>query len=142
MKTYSVKPTDINQKWYVIDAEDQILGRLSTTIANVLRGKNKAIYSPHMDTGDYVVVINADKIKLTGNKLEDKTYYHHTGYIGGLKSISAKELLSKYPDRLITNSVSGMLPKNKLRKQFLKKLKVVAGPDHPYQAQKPEPLKA
>lgn len=140
MRTYSAKPNEIEKNWILIDAKDKVLGRLSTEITIILRGKNKPNYTPHMDVGDFVVVINADQIRLTGAKWKDKIYHHHTGYFGGLKSISAENLLKKHPERLVINAVSGMLPKNKLRKVFLKKLKVCAGVEHGYQAQKPEVL--
>lgn len=140
MKTESAKPNEIEQKWYVVDAADEVLGRLATRIALILRGKNKPQFTPHVDTGDFVVVINADKVRLTGKKLTDKTYYHHTGYPGGIRAVSAGKLLEKHPDRVMQNAVRGMLPKNKLGRKMLSKLKVYAGPEHPHAAQQPEPI--
>ncbi len=140
MKTTIKKPSEIIKKWYIVDAKDQVLGRMSTKIADVLRGKNKAHFSPHMDCGDFVVVINADKIKLTGNKWSDKQYARHSGYPGGFKSESAENLIARKPTRLVELSVSGMLPKNKLRKVFMTKLKIYAGEEHPHVAQTPETL--
>lgn len=137
MKTYHAKKESVDREWFVIDAEGKILGRLASEIARRLRGKHKAVYSPHVDTGDFVVVINAEKIVLTGKKLDDKIYYHHSGYPGGLKSISAGKLLKKKPESLVTEAVKGMLPKGTLGRQMLKKLKVYAGKDHPHSAQKP-----
>ncbi len=125
------------RKWYVIDATDQVLGRLATTIANRLRGKHKPDYTPHVDNGDFIVVINADKVKVTGRKLKQKKYYHHSGYPGGIKEISLEKLLQTKPERVIYKAVKGMLPKNRLARAQLKKLKIFAGPDHPHQAQKP-----
>lgn len=136
--TVSAKAQDFDRKWYVIDAEDQILGRLASQIADILRGKNKVNFTPHVDCGDYVIVINADKVKLTGNKLDQKMYKRHSGYLGGLKQTPYRELLKKHPERVIEHAVKGMLPKNKLQKGFFNKLKVYAGPDHPHQAQQPE----
>lgn len=138
MKTYVAKPADVERKWYVIDAEDQILGRLATTIASILRGKHKPEYTPFVDTGDFVVVVNAEKVKLSGNKEDKKLYRRHSLYPGGLKEIPFKEMQAKHPDRLIRLAVKGMLPKNALGRQMLKKLKIHAGPDHKHQAQKPE----
>lgn len=140
MKTYSAKPADIERKWYVVDAADKTLGRLASQIATRLRGKHKVIYTPHMDTGDFIVVVNADKVKLTGKKWSDKLYQHHTGYMGGLKTASAQELLSKKPKELIRHAVKGMLPKNNLGRGLLKKLKIYTGASHPHQAQQPEEL--
>jgi large subunit ribosomal protein L13 len=128
------------RSWYYVDAEGKTLGRLATQIAKVLQGKHKPIYTPHVDTGDYVVVINASKIKLTGKKLTDKIYYHHTGYPGGLKANSARTLMEKDPTAIITNAVKGMMPKNKLSRQSFRKLKVYEGPDHPHQNHQPELL--
>ncbi|NMB07123.1 MAG: 50S ribosomal protein L13 [Tissierellia bacterium] len=139
MKSYMAKPEEIERKWYVIDAEDKVLGRLATEVATILRGKHKPIYTPHVDTGDFVIVINADKIKLTGKKLEQKEYKYHTGYPGGLKSISYKQIMEKNPERAIELAVKGMMPKNKLGRQMYKKLRVYSGPEHNHQAQKPEP---
>ncbi len=140
MKTFSAKKEDIQKAWYLVDAEGKVLGRLATELARILRGKTKTIYTPHVDTGDFVVVINADKIRLTGKKMEKKVYYWHTGYPGGLKSINARMLLDKKPEMILKRAVKGMLPKNPLGRQMLRKLKVYAGPDHPHQAQQPELL--
>jgi large subunit ribosomal protein L13 len=140
MKTYSAKQTEIDEKWYVVDANGCVLGRLASFVAAHLRGKHKPIYTPCVDTGDHVVIINADKVTLTGRKWEQKQYYHHSGYIGGLKSITAKQLLQKRPEDLVIRAVRGMLPKNRLGRKILKKLKVYAGPDHPHAAQQPQPL--
>lgn len=140
MKTEFAKKETIERKWYVIDARDQVLGRLAAEIARRLRGKHKPLYSPHVDTGDYVIVINADKIRLTGKKWEDKVYYRHTGYPGGIKSITARQLLRRKPERLLEHAVKGMLPKNRLGRRMYKKLKVYAQPDHPHAAQQPEVL--
>ena len=140
MKTYLAPVNEIERKWYVVDAENKILGRLASEIANRLRGKHKPTFSSFIDNGDFVVVTNAEKILLTGNKLNDKKYYRHTGYIGGIKETSAKELLEKHPTDLITKAVKGMLPKNKLGRAQLKKLKVYAGKNHPHAAQQPAEL--
>jgi large subunit ribosomal protein L13 len=140
MKTYSAKKEEIERDWYLVDAEGKVLGRLATQLAKILRGKTKTIYTPHADTGDFVVVINADKIRLTAKKMEKKVYYWHTGYPGGLKSINAKELLAKKPEMVLKKAVKGMLPKNPLGRKMFRKLKVYAGPDHPHQAQEPQPL--
>ncbi|MFQ5330389.1 MAG: 50S ribosomal protein L13 [Thermodesulfobacteriota bacterium] len=140
MKTHLPKVGDINKQWYVVDAEDKILGRLATRIAMVLRGKHKPTYTPFMDTGDFVVVVNAEKIKVTGNKMEDKVYYHHTQHPGGLKQIVLKDLLEKKPEDVIKKAVWGMLPKGVLGRQMFSKLKVYAGETHPHKAQQPEPL--
>jgi large subunit ribosomal protein L13 len=139
--TYSAKPSDNPGKWYVVDAQGAVLGRLASQIAAQLRGKNSPLFTPHADTGDSIVVINADKIVLTGRKLDQKIYYHHSGYTGGLKSITAKKLLDKRPEDLVRFAVKGMLPKNRLGRQIFKKLKVYAGTDHPHTAQQPEILK-
>ena len=139
-KTYSAKKEEVKRKWFVVDAKDKVLGRLASKIALILRGKHKSIYTPHVDTGDYVIVVNAEKVVLTGKKLENKKYYSHSGYPGGLKVKTAKELLEKYPERLIIHAVKGMLPKNILGRKMLKKLKVYRGENHPHKAQKPEPL--
>ena len=139
-KTYSTKPTDIERKWYVVDAEDQTLGRLATGIATILKGKHKPVYAPHMDVGDFVIVVNADKVHVTGRKMEQKIYYRHSGYPGGLSEISLRDQLVKHPTRVIERAVRGMLPKNALGRQMLRKLKVYAGPDHPHAAQQPEAL--
>ena len=139
--TRSAKPQEVERKWYVIDAEDQVLGRLSTRVASVLRGKHKALYTPHVDTGDYVIVVNAGKVRLTGRKREQKTYYRHTGYTGNLKETTADEVLSgPHADRVVRTAVRGMLPKNSLGRQMFRKLKVYAGPAHPHGAQQPEEL--
>ncbi len=140
MKTYHTPAKEIERKWYVVDAESKVLGRLASEIATRLRGKHKPNYSPHMDVGDFIVVVNAEKVKLTGNKLEDKIYYHHSGYIGGLKEKTAKELLEKKPEELLKSAVKGMLTKNSLGRQQFSKLKVYAGSDHPHAAQQPEQL--
>jgi large subunit ribosomal protein L13 len=139
MKTTKfAKKEEIQRKWFLVDAKDAILGRMATKIADYLRGKNKAIFTPNVDTGDFVIVINADKVKVTGNKLEDKKYYHHTGYIGHIKEESLRDRLSTSPDRVIKAAVWGMLPKNRLGRAMIKKLKVYAGTDHGHAAQKPE----
>jgi large subunit ribosomal protein L13 len=138
--TYSARDTDFQGKWFVVDASDLILGRLATVVAARLRGKHNPLFTPHTDTGDFVIVINAEKIRLTGKKWTQKLYHHHTGYIGGLKTASAKELLEKRPEELIRRAVKGMLPKNRLGSQLYTKLKVYAGGEHPHQAQTPEPL--
>lgn len=138
MKTYSAKPHEVEQKWLLVDAEGQTLGRMATAIATRLRGKHKAEYTPHVDTGDFVVVINADKVTVTGNKAKDKIYYSHSGFPGGLKSISFEKLLAKAPERVIKLAVKGMLPRNSLGRAMFKKLKVYAGAEHPHTAQQPE----
>ncbi len=140
MKTQYAKKEDINRKWYVVDAKDAVLGKLAVKVATCLRGKNKPVFTPSVDTGDFVIVINADKVRLTGNKLTDKVYYHHTGYIGGIKAQSAKELIEKKPEKVIEKAVWGMLPKNRLGRSMFKKLKVYRGAEHPHQAQSPERL--
>ncbi len=140
MKTFVAKESDIVRKWYVLDAEDKVLGRLASHIASRLRGKHKAIFTPHVDTGDFVVVINADKVKMTGTKWDRKTYYRHTGYVGGLKQISARKLKEKRPEELIRLAVRRMLPKNSLGRLQFKKLKVYGGSEHPHRAQQPEVL--
>lgn len=140
MKTFSAKPAEVKRDWYVVDAEGKTLGRLSTEIARRLRGKHKPIYTPHIDTGDYIVVINAEKIAVTGNKLNDKFYHHHTGYIGNLKSETLKECLERHPERAIQTAVKGMLPKGPLGRAMLKKMKVFAGNEHPHTAQQPKVL--
>ncbi len=137
MPTYSPKPGDIQRAWHVIDATDVVLGRLATHAATLLRGKHKPIFAPHMDTGDFVVIINAEKIAVTGNKLTDKFVYRHSGYPGGLRKRSVGEMIEKHPDRLVEKAITGMLPKNKLGRAMSKKLKVYAGPQHPHAAQKP-----
>jgi len=138
VKSYMAKPAEIERKWYVIDATDQTLGRLASEVASILRGKHKAIYTPHVDTGDFIIVINASKIRLTGNKLNDKKMRWYTGYPGGLKEISYGSLLQKKPERVIEAAVKGMLPHNRLGQAMFKKLKVYRGSEHPHQAQKPE----
>ena len=140
MKSYMPSASTIERKWYVVDAEGQTLGRLASEVAKVLRGKNKPTYTPHIDTGDYVIVINAEKIKVSGNKLNDKIYYRHSDYVGGLKSINLKEALQKNPVFVIEHAVKGMLPKGPLGRQMYKKLFVYAGPEHKQQAQQPEAL--
>ena len=140
MRTYSPKPGDVEPKWYLIDASDVVLGRLATHVATLLRGKHKPTYAPHFDGGDYVIVINADKVALTGSKLEQKFAYHHSGYPGGLKATSYMELLAKHPERAVMKAVRGMLPKNRLARKQLSKLKVYAGAEHPHVAQRPEPF--
>ena len=140
MKTFSAKNHDVDRNWYLVDARNKTLGRLSTEIATRLRGKHKPIYTPHVDTGDYIVVVNASKIRVTGNKMTDKMYYKHTGYIGNLKSENLATMLEKYPERFLMKSVRGMLPKSKLGNAMIKKLRVFAGPEHTHIAQHPEPL--
>jgi large subunit ribosomal protein L13 len=140
MKTYVAKPSTIVKKWYVVDASGRTLGRLATVVADTLRGKNKPIYTPNIDTGDFVVIINADKVVVTGNKAEDKMYYHHSGYPGGIKSESYKHLFARKPEEVVRKAVKGMLQHNKLGAAQLKKLKIYAGPEHPHQAQHPEVL--
>jgi large subunit ribosomal protein L13 len=139
-KTYHPKPGEITHDWYLADAEGQNLGRFATKIARTLLGKDKPIFTPGVDTGDFVIVINCEKLVVTGNKLDDKMYYRHTGYPGGLKEINLRDQLSKHPDRVIKTAVKGMLPKNTYGRNLLKKLKVYAGPEHPHQAQDPKPL--
>ena len=141
MKTFMEKKENVDRKWYVIDAEGVALGRLATKVATVLKGKNKATYTPHVDCGDFVIVIKAEKVKLTGNKLNDKMYYNHSGYVGGLRERNAKTMIEKYPEEMIERAVKGMLPKNSLGAQMYKKLFVYAGPEHKQQAQKPIELK-
>jgi large subunit ribosomal protein L13 len=138
--TYSAKKSDNDGKWWVIDAEGQVLGRLATSVASRLRGKHNPLFTPHVDTGDSVIVVNAEKIVLTGRKWDQKNYYRHSGYIGGLKTINAKKLLEKNPEDLVRIAVKGMLPKNRLGRTLIKKLKVYAGGEHPHEAQKPETL--
>jgi large subunit ribosomal protein L13 len=140
MTTVSAKPAEVRRNWYLVDATDKTLGRLSTEIARHLRGKHKPEYTPHVDTGDYIVVVNAEKIRVTGNKLNNKMYHHHTGYIGNLKSINLEKLLLKAPERVIEHAVKGMMPKNPLGRVMLKKLRIFAGPEHTHQAQQPQPL--
>ena len=140
MKTFSAKPETVVQDWYVVDAEGKTLGRLSTEIARRLRGKHKPEYTPHVDTGDYIVVVNAEKVRVTGNKASDKMYYRHSGYPGGIKSMSFKQLIERAPERAIETAVKGMLPRNPLGREMYRKLKVYAGTEHPHAAQQPVPL--
>jgi large subunit ribosomal protein L13 len=140
MKTFSAKPAEVTRDWFVVDADGKTLGRLSSEIARRLRGKHKPEYTPHVDTGDYIVVINAEKIRVTGNKEQDKMYYHHTGYIGNLKTVSLGKLRKTFPDRIISTAVKGMLPRNPLGRAMFKKLKVFVGPEHTHQAQQPKAL--
>ena len=140
MKSFMASPETIERKWYVVDADGCTLGRLASEVAKVLRGKNKAIFTPHIDTGDYVIVVNADKIKVTGKKLEQKMYYHHSDYVGGMKEATLKEMLAKKPEKVIELAVKGMLPKGPLGRQMYRKLFVYAGPEHKHAAQKPEVL--
>ncbi len=140
MTTVSAKPAEVRRDWYLVDATGKTLGRLASEIAHRLRGKHKTLYTPHVDTGDYIVVVNAEKIRVTGNKLKDKMYHHHTGYIGNLKSISLDKLLATAPERAIEHAVKGMLPKNPLGRAMFRKLKVYAGAEHRHQAQQPRPL--
>ena len=140
MKTYWTKEEDVVRQWFVVDAEGETLGRLASQIAAVLRGKHKPIYNPSVDAGDYVVVVNAEKIHTTGRRLDQKMYYKHSGYVGGLKERTLREELERYPERVLYRAVKGMLPKNILGRKMLRKLKVYAGPEHPHQAQQPEPL--
>ncbi len=141
MKTFSAKASEVQRDWILIDATDKTLGRLATEIARRLRGKHKTVYTPHVDTGDYVVVVNAEKIRVTGRKESQKMYHHHTGYIGNLKSISLAKLRQKAPERILKTAVKGMLPKNPLGRAMFRKLKVYSGPDHPHAAQQPQALK-
>ncbi|MEY2335811.1 50S ribosomal protein L13 [Acidithiobacillus ferrianus] len=140
MKTYSAKSHEVQGDWFVVDATDKVLGRLSSELAKRLRGKHKPEYTPHADTGDYLVVINADKITVTGNKAKDKMYYHHTGYVGNLKRASFEKMMETHPERIIELAVKGMLPKNPLGRAMFKKLKVYTGSEHPHSAQQPQPL--
>ena len=140
MKTYMANPDKIERKWYVVDAEGQTLGRLSAEIAKVLRGKNKPVFTPHIDTGDYVIVVNASKVKVTGKKLDQKVYYHHSDYVGGMKETTLREMMAKKPEAVIELAVKGMLPKGPLGRSMIKKLHVYAGAEHAHEAQKPEVL--
>ena len=140
MKTFTAKTAEVSRDWYVVDAEGKTLGRLATEIARRLRGKHKPEYTPHVDTGDYIVVINCEKIHASGNKMTDKMYHHHTGYIGHLKSISLDKLLASHPERVIETAVKGMLPRSPLGRQMMRKLKIYAGPEHQHSAQQPQPL--
>ena len=140
MKTVSTRPQDVERAWYVIDAERQTLGRLATEVARRLRGKHKVAYTPHVDTGDYIVVVNAEKVRVTGNKATAKTYYRHSGYPGGIKATRFGEMIEKHPERVIEKAVKGMLPRNPLGRAAFRKLKVYAGPEHPHSAQQPTPF--
>lgn len=140
MRTFSPKPSDVQRQWHVIDASDLVLGRLASHVATLLRGKNKPYYAPHIDTGDFVIIVNADKVALTGHKLEQKRAYRHSGYPGGLRSVRYSELMAKHPERAVEKAVKGMLPKNSLGRDMAKKLKVYAGAEHPHQAQRPVPF--
>lgn len=140
MKTFSAKPAEVKREWFVVDATDKVLGRVATEIAHLLRGKHKPEFTPHVDTGDHIVVINAEKIALTGNKEEGKIYYHHTGFPGGIKDVNVRQLRERAPTRIIENAVRGMLPKNSLGRAMFKKLHIYAGPEHKHQAQEPKPL--
>jgi large subunit ribosomal protein L13 len=140
MKTFSAKPAEVRRDWYVVDATNKTLGRLSTEIAMRLRGKHKPEYTPHIDTGDYIVVVNAEKVRVTGNKLQDKMYHHHTGYIGNLKSVPLQKMLDEHPERVIQTAVKGMLPRGSLGRQMYAKLRVFVGPEHTHAAQQPIPL--
>ncbi len=140
MKTFMASPATIERKWYVVDATNMTLGRLASEVAKVLRGKNKPIFTPHMDTGDYVIVVNAAQVKVTGKKLDQKVYYHHSDYVGGMKETTLKEMMAKKPERVVELAVKGMLPKGPLGRQMYKKLHVYAGAEHPHAAQKPEAL--
>ncbi len=140
MKTVSMRAQDVQRSWLVVDAEDKVLGRLASEVARRLRGKHKPEYTPHVDTGDYVIVVNADKVRVTGKKTTDKIYYRHSGYPGGIKAISFEHLREKHPERIIEKAVKGMLPRNPLGRAMFRKLKVYAGADHPHSAQQPEPL--
>jgi len=140
VKTYVTKPDEVQREWFVVDASGKTLGRLATEVARILRGKHKPTYSPMIDAGDYVIVVNAEKVRVTGRKLTQKFYYRHSGYPGGFKQISLGDMLARHPTRVIEYAVRGMLPKNALGRQMFKKLKVYAGPDHPHQAQNPKPL--
>nr|WP_303646153.1 50S ribosomal protein L13 [Candidatus Solincola tengchongensis] len=140
MKTYSTKKADIERRWYLVDAQGMVLGRLASEVAKILKGKNKPIYVPHMDVGDHVVVVNAEKVVLTGDKLDKKKYYRHSGYPGGLREFTYRTLLREKPEMVVEKAVRGMLPKNRLGRAMIRKLHVYAGPDHPHQAQKPEKI--
>ena len=141
MSTFMAKPTEVERKWYVVDADGVTLGRLAAEVASILKGKKKPIYTPHVDTGDYVIVVNADKVKVTGKKLDQKVYFSHSEYVGGVKEITLREQLKKHPERVVEHAVKGMLPKGALGKQMYMKLRVYAGPEHEHAAQKPEVLK-
>lgn len=139
-KTFTPTPADIKREWFLVDATDQTLGRLASDVANILRGKHKPTYAPHFDGGDFIVIINAEKVAVTGNKAEQKVYHRHSGYPGGLTELSFQQMRERYPERIIENAVRGMIPKNRLGRQVLTKLKVYAGSEHPHTAQKPQPL--
>ena len=140
MKTFSAKPEEVRREWYVVDATDKTLGRLATELASRLRGKHKPEFTPHVDTGDHIVVVNAARIRVTGNKLKDKIYHRHTGYVGNLKSVNLQTLMDNSPEQALTYAVKGMLPKNRLGRAMLRKLRIFAGPEHSHQAQQPQPL--
>jgi large subunit ribosomal protein L13 len=140
VRTYTPKPADVERQWHVIDATDVVLGRLASQVATLLRGKHKPIYAPHLDTGDFVIIVNADKVALSGNKLEQKRAYRHSGYPGGLRSIGYGDLLAKHPERAVEKAIKGMLPKNTLGRKMFSKVKVYRGPEHPHQAQQPVPF--
>ena len=140
MRTFTQKQEEIERDWYVVDAEGETLGRLASRIAPILKGKHKPIYTPHLDCGDFVIIVNAEKVRVTGRKLDQKLYYHHSGYPGGLKSVSLRNQLDRYPERVLQAAIRGMLPKNKLGRRMIKKLKVYAGDAHPHEAQQPKPL--
>lgn len=140
MKSYMASPATIERKWYVVDATDMTLGRLASEVAKVLRGKNKPIFTPHIDTGDYVIIVNAEKVQVTGKKLDQKIYYHHSEYVGGMKETTLREMMAKKPEKVVELAVKGMLPKGPLGREMYRKLYVYAGPDHKHQAQKPEAL--
>jgi large subunit ribosomal protein L13 len=140
VKTHAVKATEIERRWYVVDAEGKTLGRLATRLAEILRGKHKPTFTSHLDTGDYVIVVNAEKVRVTGKKMSTKMYYRYSGHLGGLKEVVLSDMLEQHPDRVLVHAVRGMLPKNRLGRAMIKKLKVYAGPEHPHAAQKPEPL--
>jgi large subunit ribosomal protein L13 len=140
MKTYSARPRDITRDWFIVDASDKVLGRLASAIAHRLRGKHKAIFTPHMDTGDFIVVTNVEKLRVTGNKAEDKVYHRHSGYPGGITTTTLTKLQQRFPDRVLKKAVKGMLPKGPLGYRMIKKLKIYAGPTHPHSAQQPKPL--
>ena len=140
MRTFTQKQEEIERNWYIVDAEGETLGRLASRIAPILKGKHKPVYTPHLDCGDYVIIVNAEKVRVTGRKMDQKLYYRHSGYPGGLRSISLRDQLAKHPERVLQAAIRGMLPKNKLGRRMLKKLKVYAGDSHPHQAQQPRPL--
>ncbi len=140
MKTFMANAQNVERKWYVVDADGMVLGRLASQVANILRGKNKPIYTPHVDTGDYVIIVNADKVILTGRKLDEKIYYHHSGYVGGLKEVKYRKLMAEKPEFAVRHAIVGMLPKGSLGRQMATKLHIYAGPDHEQTAQKPEVL--